>query len=81
MLAFFAGGAALAFAGVGFAALAAAAFVLEEEDGFTGLFSFAESPFGASFTLPDRPDEIWGLSEKETKRGLHVVCWTHPLGA
>jgi hypothetical protein len=64
MLAFFAGVAGLAFAGAGFAPFAAAVFVLEEEDGFTGLFSFAESPFGASFTLPDRPDVIWGTLRK-----------------
>lgn len=40
--------------GTGFALLAEAVLVLGE-DGFTGLFSFAESPFGASLTLPDRP--------------------------
>ena len=57
----------------GFTLLAEAVLVLGE-DGFTGLFSFAESPFGASLTLPDRPNAIWGCSEKETKRGFHVVC-------
>jgi len=39
------------------------------ENGFTGLFSFTESPFGASLTLPDRPDVIRGCSEKKGHLG------------
>jgi len=55
MLAFLATVAGLVLGATGFAPLTAAVLVLEEDDGFTGLFSFAESPFGASLILPDRP--------------------------
>jgi len=54
VVAFFVGVEAALALEAGFALLAEAVLVLGE-DGFTGLFSFAESPFGASLTLPDRP--------------------------
>jgi len=54
VFAFFVGVEAALALEAGFELLAEAVLVLGE-DGFTGLFSFAESPFGASLTLPDSP--------------------------